>query len=126
MAQPCTVGKLAEELACRYLERGGYVVRERNWRISNTIEIDIIAQMGDVIVFCEVKARDKSGGDPVEAVDSRKRIKMVKAADVYLNMLDGYYDYRFDIFSIVYDGNFQNPEIEHIPDAFMPEANNGY
>lgn len=119
-------GAKAEELAREYLEREGYVVRDHNWRISNTIEIDIIAQKDNVIVFCEVKARSSSGGDPVEAVDSRKRNKMVRAADVYLNMLDETYDYRFDIFSIVYEKDFTNPQIEHIPDAFMPEANNGF
>jgi len=118
-------GAKAEQLACEYLEREGYAVRDRNWRISNTIEIDIIAQKENVIVFCEVKARSSSGGDPAEAVDSKKRHKMVRAADVYLNMLDETYDYRFDIFSIVYDNDFTNPQIEHIPDAFMPEANNG-
>ncbi len=48
-------------------------------------EIDLIAQDGDTIVFCEVKYRTYgSGGDPLEAVDRRKQKRIVNAARYYL------------------------------------------
>lgn len=37
-------GKMAEDIAAEYLLTNGYIIRERNWRIGNKIEIDIIAE----------------------------------------------------------------------------------
>ena len=76
-------GHDAEMLARDYLISQGYTVREMNWRIGSALEIDIIAQMENVIVFVEVKARKSK--DPVEAVDRKKRSKMVIGANAYLN-----------------------------------------
>ena len=42
-------GKQAEDIAADYLTAEGYVIRERNWRCGNHIEIDIIAQEGTTI-----------------------------------------------------------------------------
>ena len=51
-------GKMAEDIAAEYLLTNGYIIRERNWRIGNRIEIDIIAEKDGIIVFVEVKARE--------------------------------------------------------------------
>lgn len=41
MDQHLKTGATGEELACRYLERHGYSILERNWRYQHR-EIDII------------------------------------------------------------------------------------
>ncbi len=48
-------GKMAEDIAAEYLLTNGYIIRERNWRIGNKIEIDIIAEKDGIIVFVEVR-----------------------------------------------------------------------
>lgn len=115
-------GKKAEELAVELLIKDGYTIRERNWRVGNHIEIDIIAQFDSIIAFVEVKARKENIDDALEAVDNRKRKKMVKGADIYLRQQKYDFEYRFDIITIV--GDSSQYEITHIPDAFFPTVNN--
>lgn len=71
-------GKMAEDIAAEYLLTNGYIIRERNWRIGNKIEIDIIAEKDGIIVFVEVKARKGDFQSPEETVDSPKRKKMIQ------------------------------------------------
>lgn len=111
-------GEEAEQIAADYLLMKGYTVRERNWRYKNLIEIDIIAQTGNTVIFVEVKARSKEDGDPIEAVDNKKMLKMVRGADRYLSAQLEWYDCRFDIISI--SGNASDYDLKHIETAFIP------
>lgn len=112
-------GHKAESIACEYLIRKGYVVRERNWRpASGHLEIDIISQKDNFIVFIEVKARQNTDYDPIDAVDNKKIRKLVRAASSYLMSLKYDFEYRFDIISI--SGTPDNFSIDHIIDAFLP------
>lgn len=109
-------GKFAEEMAtCEYIKKG-YVILDRNWRMGKT-EIDIIAQKDDTVVMVEVKARNGKNSDPIEAVTRDKRRRMVKAADVYLRLMKGSLNYRFDIFTLT--GSTSNYTYEVIEDAFV-------
>ncbi len=118
-----------EQAVCDYLITHGYVVRETRWKVSNSIEIDIIAQAGNIIAFIEVKGRNIDGeppGDPLDAIDKKKRQRMVRGADIYLSCLSETYDYRFDVCSVLYSEALRKVvQLEYIEDAFMPEANNG-
>lgn len=115
-------GAFAEDRAAEYLRRQGYTILERNLKF-NKIEIDIIAQKNQMIVFVEVKARSGGHQDPVDAVDRKKRAKMTAGADIYLRNLDQLYQYRFDIITLT--GNQQDFTIEHYEDAFMPALKSG-
>ena len=78
------LGKYGEELACKYLERKGYVVLERNFYCKQG-EIDIIAKDENTIVFLEVKTRrNLKYGIPAEAVDKLKQSHIFSAAKYYL------------------------------------------
>lgn len=111
-------GWQAEQIAADFLIAEGYVIRERNWRLGNTLEIDIIAEKGKEMVFIEVKARSGDWDAPEDAVDNKKIRKIVRGADIYLRNLPYAYDYRFDIIAIT--GDAGNYSIEHYPDAFFP------
>lgn len=115
-------GAFAEDRAAEYLRRQGYTILERNLKF-NKIEIDIVAQKDQVIVFVEVKARSGEYQDPVDAVDRKKRAKITAGADIYLRRLDQLYQYRFDIITLT--GNQQDYTLEHYEDAFMPTLKSG-
>ncbi|MDE6120673.1 MAG: YraN family protein [Muribaculaceae bacterium] len=117
MAGHNKLGKWGEDIACDELVRLGATILERNWR-SGRLEVDIIAALGDTIVFVEVKTRADFEGDPLEAVDKRKISHMVRAADAYLRGCTVPYFARFDLFAV--RGTPENFEIEHVPDAFYP------
>lgn len=112
-------GKEAEQIAADYLLANGYTLRERNWRVGNRIEIDIIAEIDGTIVFVEVKARKGILQAADEAVDSPKRKKMIKGGNIYLQTQKHRYPFRLDIITIT--GTPESYTINHLPDAFLPD-----
>lgn len=120
-AKHIQIGKLGEEIACRYLERKGYQIVHKGWRYKH-LEVDVIIKDGAVLVFVEVKTRSKdTHGMPYEAVDWKKQRKLDRAANIYISKTKHEGDIRFDIISILAT-DIENPEIVHIKDAFWPEA----
>ncbi|MGB0429626.1 MAG: YraN family protein [Bacteroidia bacterium] len=118
MAQHNKTGKKGEQLATDFLIRKGYHVIETNWAY-NKLEIDIIAKIGNEIVFVEVKTRTTtSHGYPEDAVSRKKAQNLFDAAEIYLeeNQIDD--EIRFDIISIIIKNN--NTEIRHIEDGISP------
>src|SRR5437762_7630421 len=78
------LGKTGEDLACRELERRGYAIVARRYRLRRG-ELDIIARDGPTLVFVEVKARGgRAFGDAIEAVTGPKRRRMAHLAMDYL------------------------------------------
>lgn len=111
-------GKQAETIAAEYLRSHGYIIRERNWRVGNSIEIDIIAEKDNTIVFVEVKARKGDFQQADDAVDTPKRNKIIKGGDIYMRSLPHLFQYRLDIITLT--GTPENYEIKHLEDAFLP------
>ncbi len=92
-----SLGKKGEDLAAQYLENKGYKIIDRNvyFRVS---EIDIIAQIGQVLVFVEVKARFGTAL-PAEAVTKIKLKKLHLALRQYL-LNHPAKEYRLDVVAI--------------------------
>ena len=109
-------GQFAEQKAAEYYLKNDYAILERNWRLSK-IEIDLIVQRNNTIVFVEVKARSGDDESPVSAVTTDKMKRMIRASDVYIRSQKGDYDYRFDIVGLT--GDFNNYEMEVYEDAFV-------
>lgn len=106
-------GRWGEQLAASHYTRLGYEVVDRNWRTREG-ELDLVVQRGDVLVFCEVKARrtDAYGGATV-AVDHRKQARIRRLAAAWLAAHDiGWVDVRFDVVAIT------GVELTHIEAAF--------
>lgn len=118
MASNTVIGKQGEEIAVNYLINKGYKIRQTNWRFHH-LEIDIIAQDKDFLVFVEVKTRTSGDfGYPEDAVSKQKIRRIVDAAEAYILNYDLDVDSRFDIISILIPQN-KAPEIEHFDDAFL-------
>ncbi len=112
------LARFGEEEACRFLQKKGYKILQRNFRSAKG-EIDIIARSGKMIVFAEVKARSSADfAQPWEAVGFRKRKHLRDTAKLYI-LQNGIhnFEFRFDVLSIlVSDG--AKAEIEWIQNAF--------
>lgn len=77
-------GDQAETLAIALIERAGLRVLERNYRVRGG-EIDCIALDGETLVFVEVRYRkNKQFGGAAASIDSRKRQRIIHAAQIYL------------------------------------------
>jgi putative endonuclease len=110
-------GKMGEELACAELERLGYAILDRRYR-TRFGEIDIVATIGGVTVFVEVKARaGEQFGGGAEAVTRWKQRRIAQMAVDYLarrRLHDR--PCRFDVVTIQLTGG--RPRIQVYAHAF--------
>ncbi len=84
------------------------------------MELDLIARLGECLVFVEVKTRRGLGyGHPSAAVSPAKEKNICRAASAYLEEINHTWEIRFDIIAILLhpDGSHV---LEHIEDAFFP------
>jgi len=112
--------RAAEDAAARYLEGRGYGIGQRNFATPFG-EIDIVAVDDDTIVIVEVKARATDAyGPPDAAVDKRKRAKLRKMAEVFLDRyrIEDDVPCRFDIVALTLSPEGDDWDIEHYEDAF--------
>lgn len=121
MALHNDIGHEGEQMAKELMESKGYRILEQNWRLGH-LEMDIICEKGDEIVFVEVKTRTTTFGfmRPEQYVDEQKKRFMVTAANAYIKMkkkLDK--SIRFDIVGILIPSTGQ-PEVTHLENAFVP------
>jgi len=90
------LGLSAENRAATYLMAKGYRIVARRWK-SSVGEIDIVARRKQVLVFVEVKARERLD-DAAECFTTRQQRRIAAAAAVWLaeHPEDGACDIRFD------------------------------
>lgn len=118
MATHNKLGAAGEIAAREYLYGKGYKIRDTNWRYHH-LELDIVAEDSDHIIFIEVKTRSSLYfANPEDAVSYRKMSRLINAAEAYMASKRLSKDFRFDILSIVVIGNRYH--FKHIEDAFLP------
>ena len=114
------VGRFGEDLAATHLGAAGWRIVERNWRCTDG-ELDLIAVDGDVLVFVEVKTRSTTAfGDPVEAVDEAKAVRVRRLAARWLaenQSVRRGREVRFDVVAVVRLAP-GGPALTHIAGAF--------
>ncbi len=115
MARHNVLGKWGEQVAVDELAGKGYAIAERNWKCGS-YEIDIIAYHGNRIIFVEVKTRACHYEHPEDAVDRRRMARLVRAADLYINMHDIPHEVQYDIVAVT--GSEHDYRVYHIADAF--------
>lgn len=97
------LGQKGEDAVEEYLRKRKYEILERNFSCRFG-EIDIVAKDGDELVFIEVKTRRSRGfGEPQEAIDRRKRRRVQRACEYYINKQHCELPYRIDAALVVID-----------------------
>lgn len=114
-------GSNAERRALKFLQQKGLILISKNFR-CRLGEIDLIMLDGHCVVIVEVRYRKKSHfASAVESVDTRKQIKLVRTAAMFLGRRPKYSSHtvRFDViaFDQVQD---RNCKLQWIRDAFRP------
>jgi len=113
------LGIEGESIACGALERLGYSIIERNYRIRSG-EIDIVANDTGTVVFVEVKTKTSGDfGDPVEEVTPQKMRQLVSMGEEYHAFhCQPTTPCRFDVVGV--DCSLMPPKITLYQDAFRP------
>lgn len=114
-------GKRGELEAYLYLRDLGYTIIAANFRVPyDRGEIDLIGWDDGILCFIEVKTRTNEGlAPPVTAVDRSKRRHILSVARRYVRRLPGDRPpCRFDIVSIILEGDDGKPQITVHKGAF--------
>ena len=120
MSHNFDIGKQGEELAKNYLLANGYALVEENWRWHHH-EVDLIVCNDIYMVFVEVKTRSYVVfGEPEVFVTQEKQQKIIRAANAYMLKNRSPKDARFDIVSVVIQG--ENNVIKHLPNAYSAHS----
>ncbi len=113
-----SLGDRGEIVACEFLKKNGYTILEKNYKCALG-EIDAVAKRKGRLAFIEIKTRTGAQfGTPQEAVDARKREKLLKLASWYLKekkMPD--VPVSFDVVAVVWREG-QAPDVRLLADAF--------
>ena len=121
MADHNDLGNVGELKAQEFITAKGYKIKHTNWK-AGKLEIDIVAEFEDWLVIVEVKTRSTDYFEhPEEAITMRKIRNLVNAADAYIRTFDWQGETRFDVISVIPEG--QHFRIDHIEDAFLPPLN---
>jgi putative endonuclease len=119
MSDSSALGLQGESMAVAHLQQKGYKIRHRNWK-AGKLEVDIIAENDDFVVFAEVKTRTEGFlGKLSDLVSKDKQKLLILAADSYIRKYDINKESRFDVILLILKG--QSLEVEqHIEEAFYP------
>ena len=122
MAAHNDLGRWGEMIARRFLILHDYNIRSFDWRDGHH-ELDIVAEKLGFLIFVEVKTRSSDRfGQPEEAIDRDKVRYLKMAADAYMMREKVDMPCRFDVISIVREGDAYR--LRHIKDAI--HADNWY
>lgn len=116
------IGIKGEEEAANMLKAKGLKVIEHNWRMGH-LEMDLIAEGKEEIVFVEVKARTSTFSDllPEEYVDEDKKRRMIAAANGYIKYHHMDKSPRFDIIGILVNPDTMEVSYRnHLENVFQP------
>lgn len=116
------LGDFGERLAVQHLEAKGYEIVERNYRRREG-EIDIIARLGNIVSFVEVRCRRGSlMGTAVESLSPSKQRRLVSLAQAYAHEHEGRLEQcRIDVIAVdlALDGTLLS--LSHVEGAVWDE-----
>lgn len=112
------VGTKGEEAAAGLLKDKGYNILRRNYSVHNVGEIDIIAEKDSDIHIFEVRTRRNIGSfpDSAESVVRKKRNRVIRTAERYLNennMFDR--NIVFEVIRVTHDAQGNILRIDFVP-----------
>jgi putative endonuclease len=115
-------GDFGERVAASHLEKQGYEILERNWSTREG-EIDIIAKLGDTLLFVEVRSRQgRNFGLPEESITGRKASHVRAAAAAYAQEHpEAPANQRIDVVVLELDAKGRVMRVEQIENAIEDE-----
>lgn len=114
MAKHNILGKQGEEIAAEWVQRNGYKILDRNWR-SGRNELDIVANIDEVVVVFEVKTRSTQVYDIAQLLPLKKRRSIIRAGANWLALHGLNSELRFDLLVVDIAGG----SVDHYPEAIM-------
>ncbi len=120
-ARHLDVGRIGEDAAAELLAAKGLRILGRNV-VLGRLELDLICEDGDTLVFVEVKTRaEGSLGSPADGLTRRKCACLFRAAQAYLSANDLWSrPSRFDFVSVFFRAG-KVARAEHVEDVLRAD-----
>jgi len=120
------IGDIGEVATCKFLEKKGFAIRERNY-LKPCGEIDIIVQKENVVHFIEVKTlkvdfdfvTHETIYRPEENVHEGKLKKIARTIQMYLLEHEEVHDWQFDVVSVLMDQEARKMRIRFLEDIVL-------
>lgn len=119
-------GDIGEKEAENFLVKNGYRILDRNYRIKNLGEIDIVGEKNNKIFFFEVKTRDvkHEGNFPYwTSITPKKKRNLKRICKLYLMYKSFPFDKEWQVDTIFVKVDFYNNfhSIEHLENILWEE-----
>jgi putative endonuclease len=116
------VGKVGEDIACRFLEQKGFTVIERNYT-KPWGEIDVVTVKDNAVHFIEVKTIATHNGDtpwvrPAENMTPSKMKKCERAAESYVLEKKVVGEWFYDAVFVTLDEGVKKAQVELLLNIF--------
>jgi putative endonuclease len=113
------LGRTGEALAAEHFSRLGYRVVARNHRTRwGELDLVLVDEEADTIVFCEVKTRRLgSGGEPFDNLHEGKRKQVRTMAAAWLTQVKDrprFAELRFDAVGVTLDDHDELVRLDHM------------
>lgn len=116
------LGRAGEDLVAAEIKKRGFILSARNFGCRFG-EIDIIAENNTHILFIEVKTRSAGAlGAPREAVDHKKRQRILATAQYYILQNAVNLQPRFDVAEVWQETGGGPLHMHYIENAFGVDA----
>ena len=121
------MGEIGENVAAQYLERKGFLIKERNYT-KKWGEIDIVAKKGSRIHFIEVKSQSVDLVKNLKYIDSYKPEQNMHFAKVerlkrtlqtYLIERNVYLDWQFDLIIVYLDEANRKAKVKYMDNLIL-------
>ncbi len=117
------LGDLGEGIACRFLEKRGFQIIERNY-LKKWGEIDIVAKKGELMHFIEVKSvshvtAGSSGYRPEDNVHPWKIKRLYRTIETYLLHKKLDCDWQLDLITVKMDMDTRKAHVELIENIII-------
>jgi putative endonuclease len=118
--QKRSTGDVGEEIVCRYLERNGFIIADRNY-LRPWGEIDIVAKKLNFISFIEVKTVSKEGIRPEENMHPAKIKRLHRVIQTYLleKKIPESTDWRIDLACVFLDFSTRRAKVEVLENIIL-------
>ena len=119
-------GDLGEKEAETFLVNKGYQILDRNYRIKNIGEIDLVTKKDDKLFFTEVKTRDikHETNFPIQySINEKKRKNLHRICQIYLidKKIPLNREWQVDAIFINVDLQNNHHRIEHLENILWEE-----
>ncbi|MFA6251221.1 MAG: YraN family protein [Candidatus Paceibacterota bacterium] len=124
------IGKLGEDVACKFLMKHGYSILERNYT-KKWGEIDIIAQKGEHLYFIEVKSKSVPNIEelnqtifqtsrPEDNMHPWKLKRLSRTIQTYLiHKRMGNIPWQFDLLVVYLDVNQRKAKVKRVENIIL-------